>query len=106
MVERKKTNRAKARKGVSALLSLSLLVLADETSSIVHLGQALVCCYYIPHMHGDFLSLYPRQHYSASLFMIFGPFVSRSRNVMQYKLLIVKETVILERLNCNKKREK
>lgn len=70
MVERKKTNRAKARKGVSALLSLSLFVLADETSSIVHLGQALVCCYYIPHMHGDFLSWYPRQHYPASLFMI------------------------------------
>lgn len=67
MVERKKTNRAKARKGVSALLSLSLLVLADETPSIVHLGQALVCCYYIPHMHGDFLSLYPGQHYSVSL---------------------------------------
>lgn len=66
MVERKKTNRAKARKGVSALLSLSLFVLADETSSIVHLGQALVCCYYIPHMHGDFLSWYPRQHYPAS----------------------------------------
>lgn len=50
MVERKKTNRAKARKGVSALF-ISLLALSDGSSSIVHLGQALICCYHILNMH-------------------------------------------------------
>jgi hypothetical protein len=47
MVERKKTGRAKARKGVSGLSMLN----REEANGAVHLGQALIGCYTYGYNH-------------------------------------------------------